>query len=668
MIIKSIELEIYRIANQITGLLEKNEFGYSLKTIEPTTQGSYILTAQDNFYNGNAGILVLYTALYQYSANSEHLNIAKEIANSLIQNNLNEIKQPYSLFLGTSGLAFSLLKLYKITGEKEYYNAGVKLLTLSTSNAQAEEKQNCEFFTGLSGLLIVLLHFYAETQTDEILKQIDTITGLIMQNTLISAKGCFWGETFDSTNGLCGLSHGASGVSFALLEVGVFFNNKALIWLAEEGIKYEAFWYNKTETNSPDFRTPISDKNILDTYISARKKGNFSLFSTITPFNGWCNGAVGIGMVRLRAYEILGKIKYRNEAINSIQKTLETDLNAENPFHSFTLCHGTLGNVALFWQAYKVLGKKKYKKWVLKTCEKAIEHYQKQNYYSCGYGGYEKVEDFGLFNGIAGIAYFYLQVISPQLIDSILLPSIYSNYSKKKIKGNNINIDLMSLQKKILQKTYSQTYEAIMFFHKKKYLPSVDEIVFDTKGINLKKWVNNIDTQATDNCKNIILDIFKLEQKKSHCHLYKQNNVLTYVENKIIEEDILTIKSSINFSLTNTYFIINPRIIFVSTKWDWTHSAKHNVNKESSKHHLIIIPTATEILQFPLDNISHFIIHLFKKSTTGQHAFSKFLSHTDIDNTNKSNKYHTYFFEYVNWALMQGIIMRIPIYNILINS
>jgi lantibiotic modifying enzyme len=59
----------------------------------------------------------------------------------------------------------------------------------------------------------------------------------------------------------------------------------------------------------------------------------------------WCYGSVGIGLTRLRAFQLLSRPQYREEAEAAIRRTIrDLDLFPNNWQPNYSLCHGLAGN------------------------------------------------------------------------------------------------------------------------------------------------------------------------------------------------------------------------------------------------------------------------------------------------------------------------------------
>ena len=130
---------------------------------------------------------------------------------------------------------------------------------------------------------------------------------------------------------LTGFSHGAAGVGSAFLELFHATGEARYRHAASLAYGYERHWFVPECGNWPDFRE--------DPAWPSRRRAprKFSIF--------WCHGAPGIALSRLRAYEILGDLACKDEAIAAL-KTTRGALRAalDSWTGNFSLCHGLAGN------------------------------------------------------------------------------------------------------------------------------------------------------------------------------------------------------------------------------------------------------------------------------------------------------------------------------------
>jgi lantibiotic modifying enzyme len=133
----------------------------------------------------------------------------------------------------------------------------------------------------------------------------------------------------------------------------------------------------------------------------------------------WCHGAPGIGLARLRAFEILGEPDYRSQAEAALRSTTRS-MNASPAQENYSLCHGLGGNSDLLLYANTVLPNAGCYQIAATAGYRGIELYNRAGIpWPCGIAG-------GGFNpsmmlGTAGIGYFFLRLHDPDRVGSILM-------------------------------------------------------------------------------------------------------------------------------------------------------------------------------------------------------------------------------------------------------
>jgi lantibiotic modifying enzyme len=203
-----------------------------------------------------------------------------------------------------------------------------------------------------------------------------------------------------------GFSHGAAGIAWALLELYAETDNPQFRHAAERGFAYERQWFSSEHENWPDFRT-------IANAASGAGSANFAL--------AWCHGAPGIGLSRVRGYEILKNQELKREAEAAIRTTTRM-LNhpGYGMQNDFTLCHGRGGNAELLIFAAEALDDAVSRENAETLGRQGIEYFGRNNLpWPCGVPGGGETPN--LMLGLAGIGHFYLRLYDPAATRSILL-------------------------------------------------------------------------------------------------------------------------------------------------------------------------------------------------------------------------------------------------------
>jgi hypothetical protein len=198
-----------------------------------------------------------------------------------------------------------------------------------------------------------------------------------------------------------GFAHGAAGAAWALLELFARTGDERYARAADLAFRDESRWFDEREGNWADLRrfgeSPGRPPGVV----------------------GWCHGAGGIALSRLRAWELLGSRPLRREAEVALRTTaasLQADL--ESGAGDFSLCHGAAGLATTLLEGARVLGRDAASSRVVdQAAEAGLGVLARGEPWPCAAGG----EHPGLITGLAGIGWFHLQLHDASLRSVLLI-------------------------------------------------------------------------------------------------------------------------------------------------------------------------------------------------------------------------------------------------------
>ncbi|GEO02906.1 hypothetical protein AAE02nite_05700 [Adhaeribacter aerolatus] len=446
--------EAIRIGDELLAKAEVAPQGMSWKTIDQ--QGEIIQwRTSESIYNGVCGIILFLAELYKQTRQNKYLHGALEGGRWLEWYCREHPATNYTFLTGRMSVPYTYLQLHNLTQNPEYLD---KALAITKTGLKDWEPGIMEYINGLAGTLLCLVHLHAATQEAWLLEYIDKYAGQLLSQTHMGKKGIYWDRVPVNVHGLCGFSHGASGVGYVLLELGNYLKNPTFYWLAEQAFTYESQYYDPEINNWYDFRkmvlTPADEQAQQGAYAAA----DYGFFTKGTSMNAWCHGAAGIGLARLRAFKLLQKPAYAMQALQAIAHTWE-DSQEIGRTTSFTLCHGGAGNAEIFLKAYELYNRPDYLEMAESVAIAAIQSRALNGGYRSGtkYAG----EDTSLFMGNAGIGYFYLRLLQPRQVPSVLMP-IIKNIAPPKV-GTYANLCLSpgAVQRKLISKIFPCTLQLL---------------------------------------------------------------------------------------------------------------------------------------------------------------------------------------------------------------
>ena len=130
---------------------------------------------------------------------------------------------------------------------------------------------------------------------------------------------------------LCGLSHGAGGIGWALLELSAATGTSGSAPAAAAAFAYERSWLDATSGMWPDLR------------IAGQRRGR-PLTATSAATGTWCHGEAGIALTRSRAAALPGWEAERRDAELARETTRRHVAGLlAHEIEDLSLCHGAAG-------------------------------------------------------------------------------------------------------------------------------------------------------------------------------------------------------------------------------------------------------------------------------------------------------------------------------------
>jgi lantibiotic biosynthesis protein len=252
-----------------------------------------------------------------------------------------------------------------------------------------------DIVSGSAGAIVGLLAL-ADVFDDPHLVQAAADAGeQLVHRATVTRHGWSWalpGRPFP--HHLCGLSHGAAGIGWALMELFAATGDPRFRAGASGAFAYERSWLDAASGTWPDLR------------IAGHRRGRPGAGGT--PATGtWCHGEAGIALTRMRAVAVLGPDPGRREAEVALETT-RRHLASVLPYEidDLSLCHGAAGSADVLMCGAAALGDRSREAAALGRV--ALERYDPdRGRWPCGsLSGTTP----GLFQGLSGIAWWFLRL------------------------------------------------------------------------------------------------------------------------------------------------------------------------------------------------------------------------------------------------------------------
>lgn len=361
------------------------------------------------FYNGTSGIAYFLAHLFRLTGD-RIFRLTAEAALRQSASRLDDVSQATrgAFYTGLTGVAYSFIKAGEIFDGGKLIEKGLKILR---DLAKEDVSQSgLDIIAGSAGVIPALLNIHQTHRKDFLMDQAIKHGEHLISTARKTAAGWSW-NTFNTPPeqqlpDLTGFSHGTAGIAWALLELHKETDQNRFRVAAEQAIHYERRWFSPEHDNWPDLRDQ-----------GARPESGQPLNYMVA----WCHGAPGIGLARLRAFQMTGDAAYRDEAEAALRTTTSNLIpGVYHNQNNFSLCHGNAGNAELLIYASAVLGNGEHKAVADQVGLQGIEMFRKNRFpWPCGVNGGGETPN--LMLGIAGIGYFYLRLHDPASVPSVLI-------------------------------------------------------------------------------------------------------------------------------------------------------------------------------------------------------------------------------------------------------
>jgi lantibiotic biosynthesis protein len=236
----------------------------------------------------------------------------------------------HGLYAGRLGIAYAAGRCGRLLGEERLV---ARAAQLARGRSCAQPARGYDLLAGDAGAIAGLLALARLLGDETLVQRARGLSDDLAAGARRGRAGWSWQPAPGAhrMHGLCGMSRGAAGAAWALLELHATTGEQRHRDCAERALDYERHWFDPCLGEWPDLRG-----------IERREpRGAFQ-----PPFEtSWAHGAPGIALARLRAWKICGDERYRAEATTALATTaahVERELLV--PGADFSLAHGLGGS------------------------------------------------------------------------------------------------------------------------------------------------------------------------------------------------------------------------------------------------------------------------------------------------------------------------------------
>lgn len=379
------------------------------------------IRAEGQLYQGAAGIAWFLGELYRATGDAEVGRAARGgLEHALARGD--HLSDLFGFHSGRVGIAWVAVRLAGIFERPDDAERARRLL--APLAGRESEDAGLDVIGGAGGAIPACLDLAEKAGWDELRETARALGEHLIGQAQRRPDGWSWATGGESAvRNLTGFAHGASGVGLALLELDLATGDGRFRCAAEMAFLYERRLFNEERSNWPDLRHDDLGEALffqrMDELRRAIRDGKPTAYEE-RYMTAWCHGSPGIGLARLRAFELTGQDVYRQEAEAALRSTLQAVEDELSQGGNYSLCHGIGGNCELPLLGAEILGDPELRQVAERAAREGIETYEARGRpWPCGTRG--GVPDPSLLVGEAGIGAFYLRLADPETPSVLLL-------------------------------------------------------------------------------------------------------------------------------------------------------------------------------------------------------------------------------------------------------
>jgi type 2 lantibiotic biosynthesis protein LanM len=354
-----------------------------------------------DLYAGLPGVALFLGYLGAVTGEKRYANLAHAATATLLQQIDLGLRADFSVggFDGWGGVVYTLAHLGSLWERPDLLAVAGKIVGYLP--AVIERDANLDITSGAAGCIGGLLALEQVAPSAATLAAAIRCGQHLLAHAQPMAHGIAWKPHVPARAPLTGFSHGAAGISWALLELSGRTGEERFRSAALDAINYERSLFSPSAGNWPDYRLadgvpmPAPDEKLPDDY-----------------FVSWCHGAPGIGLSRLQALRHLDDANLRPEIYVALRTTLGQGFGKNH-----TLCHGDLGNLELIARASRTLGDPHWQYETERLTAILLESIARDGLLCAAP---RAIESPGLMTGLAGIGMGLLRLAEPERVPSVL--------------------------------------------------------------------------------------------------------------------------------------------------------------------------------------------------------------------------------------------------------
>jgi len=387
----------------------------------PGVRRAVAAIASGTVYEGTAGIALFLAELAAVTGDEEVRRAALGAVEYSIREGEGLAESSFGYHAGRPGIAYAAVRVGELLDRPDLYPRAEALIR-PLAGLESRD-MGMDVIAGGGGAIPALLRIATRVDAELAVGIARGLGDHLIEVASRDREGLSWATMRSSSiRNLNGYAHGAAGIAHGLLELYAGTGEGRYRYAAEQAFVYERHFFSAVENNWPDLRhTELGEyqyEGRMDQLKERIRAGDPLPPQPPRYMSAWCHGAPGIGLSRLRAWQVLGDPIYLEESRASFAN-VEHSISDEVGMN-FSLCHGRGGNAETLLVGARVLDEPALLRAAQQAALHGIERYEDAGLpWPCGTMG--AVQDPGLLLGESGIGMFLLRLARPEVPSVLML-------------------------------------------------------------------------------------------------------------------------------------------------------------------------------------------------------------------------------------------------------
>lgn len=365
----------------------------SLEWVEEENKRQFAPT-NVGLYSGVSGIAFFLAYLGKVCAQERYERTARAALRSAAYALEEDAPEPpgISAFTGRAAFVYTLMHASRLWDDQSLMQRALQEVKLLENEVSSDS--SFDLLSGCAGTIVVLLNLHRLTGNRFPYQVAVSCGEHLLAHALDTPEGHAWKSPV-AQKPLAGFSHGAAGIAWALFELARATGEARFRGMASSALRYERSLYYPQQGNWLDLRTARGERGESPLPIA------------------WCNGAPGIGIMRLLCSDDLPDKFTEEEVSVALDTTLRSGFGRGQ-----SLCHGDFGNLDLLLLAARRRRDPELLRMARSLGEQSLEEARERGSWMSGWKPGSDDEEPGLMIGTAGIGLGLLR-----LADDLKVPS-----------------------------------------------------------------------------------------------------------------------------------------------------------------------------------------------------------------------------------------------------